>query len=67
MGTTQVLKIIFLILFVLLVSVILVCGMLLGKKKDINIANKRIRLLMRIRIYFFLAILILMLLIIVIK
>ena len=66
MGAKQIIKLIFLILVVLLVSAIIVCGFMLGKAKNIDVNNRRTRILLRVRAGCFLAMLILLFLVVVI-
>lgn len=66
MNGTQILKIIFLILIVLLAVAVFVCKFMLGKIQNIDVRNKRVRVLMRIRMGCFLAMLVLLLLVVVI-
>ena len=65
MPFNQILKIIFLVLIVLLASAIFVCRFLIGKQKNIDVNNKRIRIILRVRMGCFLGILILFFLLVV--
>ena len=66
MGVTQIFKIIFLIVLVLLASTIFVCGFMLKKYKTLDIRNKNIRTLLRVRTWCFVGMLVALLLIVVI-
>ena len=66
MGATQIFKIIFLILIVLLAATFFVCSFVLGKGNRIDFSNKNTRILLRVRVWCFVAMLFLLLLIVVI-